>query len=69
MATPKKGGGLLAIAMGPMKKGKDAMADSGEESDEPNEGQKAAAARLADLLGVDDPDELASALKDFYDNC
>lgn len=59
----------MAIAFGGPKK---SMMGGGkmmaEESDEPNEGQKAAAERLGELLGVD-PDELASALKDFYDNC
>lgn len=72
MAAAKKEGGLMAIVAEPSKPGMKPMMGGkmpmGEESDEPNEGQKAAADRLAALLGVD-ADELASALKDFYDNC
>ena len=57
----------MAIIAGPAKRdsGKMGAADV----DAPNDGQKAAADRLAAILGVDDADELASALKDFYDNC
>ena len=63
--TSKKPSGLLAIAMGAPKK--DSAAE--EMAEGPSDGQKAAADKLAALLGVDDPDALASALKDFVDNC
>lgn len=77
----KKESGLTIVLGGAPRSGKPKskmmdegpMEDEGEEEYTDAEGEQAAAMRVADALGIDtsgiDPEEFASALKDFVQTC